>query len=177
MHTTIRQKYMVLFHLIFLLYMTIRPKIRLLIDLCLLCPRNPLIEIYGPFSFIISFVHSRSNKTYGPHWFIYFTCTQPLDKNICSSFIYSFFSARPFDQNWGPQWFISFICTWPFDQNLGSSLIYSFFSERPFDQNLASPLIYLFHFQTNIQKKYEIFFHFFFLCARPFDQKLGSSLI
>ena len=63
LHTTIRQKYMVLFHLIFLLYMTIRPKIRLLIDLCLLCPRNPLIEIYGPFSFIISFVHSRSNKT------------------------------------------------------------------------------------------------------------------
>ena len=36
MHTTIRQKYMVLFHLIFLLCTTIRPKIRVHTDLFLL---------------------------------------------------------------------------------------------------------------------------------------------
>ena len=40
LHTTIRKKYMVLFHLIFLLCTTIPPKIRLLIDLFLLCAHD-----------------------------------------------------------------------------------------------------------------------------------------
>ena len=107
--TTIRQKNMVLFHLIFLLYPTIRPKISVLIDLLLLCTHDHSIEIYGPFSFVLSFVHDHSTKTYGPQWCISFICSRPFEKNIWSSFISSFFSARPFDQK------------------LGSTLIYFFY--------------------------------------------------
>ena len=61
LHTTIRQKYMVLFHLI--LDTTIWPKIRVLIDLFLLYAHNHSTEIYGPFSFIFSLVHDHSTKT------------------------------------------------------------------------------------------------------------------
>ena len=57
---------MVLFHLIFLLYSSIRPKISVLIDLLLLCTLDHSIEICGPFSFVLSFVHNYSTKTYGP---------------------------------------------------------------------------------------------------------------
>ena len=53
---------MAFFHLIFLLYTTIRPKIRVLIDLFLLCEQNHSTEIYGPFSFILSSVRDHSTK-------------------------------------------------------------------------------------------------------------------
>ena len=92
LHTTIWQKCMFLFHLIFLLYTTIRPKIRFLIDLFLSCAHNHSTKIYVQFSFIFSFVHDHSTKTCGTHRYISFICTRPFDKNIWSSFIYSFFS-------------------------------------------------------------------------------------
>ena len=63
LYTTIRQKYMVLFHLIFLLCTTIRPKIRVLINLFLLCAHDHSTEIYGSLSFILSFVHDHSTKS------------------------------------------------------------------------------------------------------------------
>ena len=95
-----------------------------------------------------------------------------------SSFIYSFFSARPFDRKLGSSLiFFFFICTRPFDQIIGSSFIYYFFSARPFDHKLGSLLIFFFHLHTTIREKYMIFFHLFFLRARPLDQKLRSSLI
>ena len=53
---------MVLFHLIFLLCTTIRPKIRLLINLFLLCVLDYSTEIYGLLSFVLSFVHNHSIK-------------------------------------------------------------------------------------------------------------------
>ena len=56
-HTTIRQKYMVLFHLVFCLCTTIRPKIRALIDLFLSFARDHSTKIYGPLSVILYFVH------------------------------------------------------------------------------------------------------------------------
>ena len=49
---------MFLFHLIFLFYTAIRPKLRVLIDLFLLCAYDHSTEIYGPLSFILSSVHS-----------------------------------------------------------------------------------------------------------------------
>ena len=88
LHMTIRQKYMAFFHLIFLLYTTIRPKIRVLIDLFLLCGQNHSTEIYGPFSLffllcatirpktrvhtdlLLLFAHDDSTKIYGPLSFI-----------------------------------------------------------------------------------------------------------
>ena len=54
---------MVLFHLIFLLCTTIRPKIRVLSDLFLLFAHDYLTERYGPPSFILSFVHNHSSNT------------------------------------------------------------------------------------------------------------------
>ena len=53
MHATIRQKYMVFFHLIFLFCTTIRPKIRVLIDLFFMCTR-PFDQKIG-FSLIYCF--------------------------------------------------------------------------------------------------------------------------
>ena len=53
------------FSFIFLLYTTIRPKVRVLIELFLLCAHDHSAEIYahGPLSFILSFVHDHSTKT------------------------------------------------------------------------------------------------------------------
>ena len=74
-----------------------------------------------------------------------FICTQPFDQIIVSSFIYYFFSARPFNQNYSLHWYISFICAWPFDRNIWSSLFHLFFvCARPFNQKLGSTLLYLF---------------------------------
>ena len=53
---------MVLLHLIFLLCTAIRPKIRFHIDLFLLFGHNHSIKVYGPLSFIVSFVHDHSTK-------------------------------------------------------------------------------------------------------------------
>ena len=62
MHATIRQKYMVFFHLISLFCTTIRPKTRVLIDLSFLCVRDHSAEIYVPLSFILYFEHDYSTK-------------------------------------------------------------------------------------------------------------------
>ena len=90
---------------LFYLYSTIRPKIRVLINLTFL------------------FVHDHSTKNKGLHWFIYFICTQPFDQITWSSFIYSFFCAQPFDQKLGSTLMHFFVCTRPFDLKLGTSLI------------------------------------------------------
>ena len=116
MHTTIRQKYMVFFHLIFLFCTTIRPKIRVLIDLffyvhATIRPKYMVLfhlffllnttirpKLKAHTDLFLLFVHYHSTKIHDPHWFIFFMCTRPFDKNIWSSFINSFFCARPFDQ-------------------------------------------------------------------------------
>ena len=54
LHTTIRQKYMMLFHFILSFCTTIRPKIKVLIDLCILVAHNHSTKIYDRFSFILS---------------------------------------------------------------------------------------------------------------------------
>ena len=74
LHTTIRLKYMVLFHLIFLLCMTIQPKIRVLIDLFLLFAHDHSTKLYGPLSFILSLF-----------------CARPFDQKLGSSLIYFFY--------------------------------------------------------------------------------------
>ena len=93
----------------------------------------------------------------------FFICTRTFDLNIGSSFIYSFFSARPFDQKLGSTLIYFFICTRPFDQIIGSSFIYYFFSARPSDQKLWSSLIYMLHLHTIIRQKYVTFFLSFIL--------------
>ena len=138
LHTSIRQKYMVLFHLLFLLCTITRPKIRILGDLFLLFDHDYLTEIYGPLSFILSFVHNHSSNTQGPLRFVSFICARPFDKNIWSSFIYSFFYAQPFVQYLGSSqicffylrktirqkdmviFHLFFLCARTFNQNLGS---------------------------------------------------------
>ena len=144
MHATIRQKYMVFFHLIFLFCTTIRPKIRVLIGLffyvhATIRPKymvlfhlffllnttiRPKIKVH--IDLFLLFVHDHSTKIHGPHWFTFSMCTRPFGKNIWSSFINSFFCARPFDQKLRCTLIYFFICTRPFDQKLGSSLIYFF---------------------------------------------------
>ena len=41
---------------------TIRPKIRVIINLFLLCVHDHSTEIYGPLSFVLSFVHDHSTR-------------------------------------------------------------------------------------------------------------------
>ena len=53
---------MVLFHLTFLLCTTIRPKIRVAIDLFLFCAHDHSTKIYGLLSFFFLFVHNHSTK-------------------------------------------------------------------------------------------------------------------
>ena len=59
---TFDKNFLVPFHLFFLLCTTIRPKIRVLIDLFLLFVRDHSTEIYDPLSFILSLVHDYSTK-------------------------------------------------------------------------------------------------------------------
>ena len=51
----------------FLLCTTIRPKIMVLIDVFHLFAYDHSTKIYGPLSFILSFVHENSTIDYGPH--------------------------------------------------------------------------------------------------------------
>ena len=146
MHATIRQKYMVFFHLIFLFCTTIRPKIRVLIGLffyvdATIRPKymvlfhlffllnttiRPKIKVHT--DLFLLFVHHHSTKIHGHQWFIFFMCTRPFDKNMWSSFINSFFCARPFNQKIRSTLIFFFIFTQPFDQKLGSTLIYFLFA-------------------------------------------------
>ena len=77
--------------LFFLLWTTIRPKIMFLMRLISWFAHDHSTKIYGPLSFIISFIYNQSNKYDCPHWLISFIWTQPFGQNIWSSFIYSFF--------------------------------------------------------------------------------------
>ena len=128
LHATIRPKYLVLFHLFFLLYTTIDQKIGssltyffylhttipqkyvLLAFILSLCTTiRPKTRVLV--NLLILFSHDHSTKLYSP-----------------LSFILSF------DQKLGSSWFISFISTRQFDRNLWSSFIYSFFCTQPFNQ-------------------------------------------
>ena len=140
MHATIRQKYMVFFHLIFLFCTTIRPKSRVLTDLsfyvhatirpkCMVLFHlffllnttiRPKIKVHTDLSLL--FVHHHSTKIHGPHWFIFFMCTRPFNKNIWSFFINSFFCARPIDRKLRSTLTYFFICTRPFDQKLPANI-------------------------------------------------------
>ena len=62
-HVTIRPKYMVLFHLFFLLSTTIRPKIKVHTDLFLLFLHDHSTKVYGPLSFIPSFLFAQDHST------------------------------------------------------------------------------------------------------------------
>ena len=112
-------KYMVLFHLIFLLCSTNRPKIRILDDLFLLCTHDHSIEIYGPLSFILfSFVHDHSSKTRVlTDLFLLFARHHstkifvPLSFNLSIAHDHS-------TRIQGLHGFISFMCTRPFDRNI-----------------------------------------------------------
>ena len=121
--------------------------------------------------FILSFVHGRSTKNYGHHWFISFICTRPFDQDIWSSLIYSF------------------SCTRPFDQELRSSLIYSFYSNTtiqpiymvlfcawPFEQKLLSSFIYFFYLYTTIRSKCMVFIHLFLLFTHNHSTKIYGPL-
>ena len=81
-------------------------------------------------------------------------CTRPCAPNIWSSFIYSFFSARPFDQK------------------LGSSLIYFF--------HLHKTMIFFFSFIlslcTTIRPKNRVLINLLFLFVHDHSTKLGVTL-
>ena len=75
----------------FYLHMTIWWKTRGLTDLFRLFLHDHSTQIFGPLSFILSFVHDNSTKNYGLHWLISFIYTWPFDQNIGPlSFILSF---------------------------------------------------------------------------------------
>ena len=62
MHVTMQQKYTVVFHLFFLLSTTIRPKIRVHTNFLFYFVHNHTTKIYGPLSFILSFVLNHFTK-------------------------------------------------------------------------------------------------------------------
>ena len=129
-----KTKYLVFFHLLFLLCTVIRPRTMVLIDLFLL------------------FAHDQSTNIYGPLSFNFF-CTRPFDQNIWSSFIYSFFCARPFEQKLGFSLIYFFYLNTTFRLKC-MILFHTFFLyARSFDQKLGSSLIYLFYLCTAIRPK------------------------
>ena len=109
---------------------TIRPSIRVLIDLFLLFAHNRLTKKYGPVSFIIFFLHDHLPKKSVHRLFITLICTRPFDQSIWSSFICSFF------------------CALPFDQKLGSTLIYFFYLHTAIQPKLGVILTFQIIFLT-----------------------------
>ena len=109
LHTIIWQKYMVLFHLSFLLYTTIRP-------------RN-----YGPHWFISFICTQRFDRNIWPSFIYPFFYARPFDQKLRSTLIYFFYLNMTFDKNICSSFISSFFCARPFDQKLGSSLIYLFY--------------------------------------------------
>ena len=167
MHTTIQAKYMVLVlvHLLFLLWTTILPKIRCLIDLFRLFSQHHSSKIYGPRLFTFSSVHDHSVKKIRSsliHFFYFHTTTRPKYMVLFHIFfllcvtiapkiivlIYSFF-------------FVVFIR--PFDQNICSFLIFFFFllmTIRPKVWVLIDSFLYMY---TTIWPKYMVLPYLFFL--------------
>ena len=104
LHTTIQWKYMVFFHLLFLLCTS-------------KCPHWFIYFIFTP-----PFDQNVESSL------IFFIWKRPFYQNLWFFFIYFFFCARPFDQKLGSHWFISFIWTQLFDQNLWFLFIFIYFS-------------------------------------------------
>ena len=114
--------------------------------------RYKKIKIYGPLSFILSFVQDH------------------LIKKLEFSSI-SFISAQSFDQNIWPSFIYSFFCTWSFDHKLVSLLIYFLYLHttirrkymvffhwffllcKPFNQKWGPSLIHFFHLHSTIRPK------------------------
>ena len=160
---------MVFFHLIFLFCTTIRPKIRVLIDLffhvhATIRPKytvlfylffllnttiQPKIRVHT--DLFLLFLHHHSAEIHGPHLFIFFMCTRPFDKNIWSSFINSFSCARPFGQKLRSTLIYFFICTRSFDQKLGPSLIYCFYLYTTIRLSQGSLLLFYLFFSQMCQ--------------------------
>ena len=86
-------------------------------------------------------------------------CTRPCAPNIWSSFIYSFFSARPFDQK------------------LGSSLIYFFRLHTTIRQKyMIFFLSFILSLCTTIRPKNRVLINSLFLFVHNLSTKLGVSL-
>ena len=137
---------MVLFHLIFLLCTTIRPKIRVLIDLFLLCAHDHSTKIYGLLSFIFSFVYDHSTKI----------------RVLIDLFL--LFVHDHSTKLYGPPPFIlSVFCARPFDQKLGSSLIYLLYLYTTIRPKVRVLTDYFFYLHTTIQPNYKVLFHLLFL--------------
>ena len=144
LHTTIRQKYRVLFHLFFFLVGNHSAKNygphHWFISY--ICTRPFDKNIWSFFLFNLSFVHGHSI----PHSFISFICTRSFDQIIWSSFIYSFFSVRPFDQK------------------LGSSLIYFFRLHTTIRQKYMTFFVsFILSLCTNIWPKIRVLINLLFL--------------
>ena len=73
---------MILFNLIFLLCTTIRPKIKVLIDLFLLCAHNLSTKMYDLLSFILSFL-------------ILCMTIKPAEINVFINLFYLYTTIRP----------------------------------------------------------------------------------
>ena len=118
---------MVLFHLIFLLCMSIQPKIRVLIGLFLFFAQDHSTKIYGRF-FHIFFLLCMTIQPRLRVLTDFFFFSHDHSKEMYRPLSYhSFLCLQPFSRNQGPHLFIYFICTQPFDQIIWSSFIYSFF--------------------------------------------------
>ena len=61
-HMTVRPKYMVLYHVFFLLWKTIRPRVRVLNDLFILFVHDHSTKIYDPLLFVLPSVHDHLTK-------------------------------------------------------------------------------------------------------------------
>ena len=92
LHTTIRLKYMVLFHLFFLLCTTIRPRLA----------HDHSTKMYLPLSFILSFAYEHSTKIRVLiDVFLLFVPDHSTKFQGPLSFLLSLFCGRPFDQKLG----------------------------------------------------------------------------
>ena len=109
----------------FYLYTTIRPKIRVLIDLFLLYCTTLRPNIRATIYLFLPFAHDHSTK-YIIFFHLYFLCAQPFDQKSGSSLMYFFYLHTTIRQKYMIVCHLFFLSVPPFDQKLGPSLI-SFF--------------------------------------------------
>ena len=191
LHTTIRLKYMALFHLIFLLCTTIRPRLSQLgssLAYFFICTRpfdKKCIVLFHLFFLLFTTIRPKLGSSL-IYFFYLYTTIQP-NYMVLFHLFFLYFVHDHSTKNQGPH----FICTRPFDRNLGPSLINLFHLYTTIRPKIKVPINLMFLY-TTIQPKIWVLInlflfaynhstknygpHYFFYLRTNIQSKLGVTL-
>ena len=145
---------MVLFHLIFLLCTTIRPRLRVLTDLFFYLHttiRQKCIVLFHLFFLLFTTIRPKLGSLLIYFFYLYTTILPNYMALFHLFFLYFVYDHST--KNQGPHQFIYFICIRPFDQKLGSSVTN------------------LFHLNTTIRPKIRVPINLIFLFVNDYSTK------